>query len=120
MHMGRIEFAPAVIMNPAFTRTIACGAKPTLITAHNQALISRETRRWAVFALGRKNRRTARQKNEEGQDFFHHDIAVLVKHACLQMEQRPVLASLHDVARRLLLLSPVIDHFNPQAIVFGG
>jgi hypothetical protein len=73
-----------------------------------------------VFALGRKNRRTARQKNEEGQDVFHDNIAVLVMRACLQMEQQPVLPSLHDVTNRKLLSSPVISLLSQQAIGFGG
>jgi hypothetical protein len=73
-----------------------------------------------VFALGRKNRRTARQKNEERQDFFHDNIAVLVMRARLQMVQRPVLPSPHDVTNRKLLSSPVIDILSQQAIVFFG
>jgi hypothetical protein len=73
-----------------------------------------------VFTLGGKNRRTARQKNEERQDIFHDNITVLVIRSCLQLEQRPVLPSLHDVTNRKLLSSPVISLLSQQAIVFGG
>src|ERR1035441_2157459 len=72
MQRRRTERAALAVMTPATAGTIAFGAKPALIAAHDPAFISRKIGCRAVFAL-RIRRDAARQTYECEKAFVHNN-----------------------------------------------